>query len=300
MLCEFSNISDSLLLSFIAIWVILTIIATLMVFLTSGPTFYFYYWKSNVTFEKWRYKSNPQFPPPEKVRDEIIQMMKGVTCASICPAFSFALAQNGYSKAYCGWNGYTLGYHVFQFFLIMLVNDFWEFFYHRLGHTDFRFWRHHKHHHKFFNPSPFAVIADEWIDQFFRSALLLIFPLVMPINMDLMFFEFGLFFYAYGVYLHWGYELECISTHNPVMNTSFQHYLHHAKSLMNKPYHCGFFFKIWDQLFSCVYPKEKCFCAECARNKGERTKEEFQQVVLQDYSKLFSSSLWMNYFQRVK
>ena len=32
------------------------------------------------------------------------------------------------------------------------------------------------------------------------------------------------------------------------INTSFQHYCHHAKSLMNKPYHCGFFFKIWDQV----------------------------------------------------
>ena len=32
------------------------------------------------------------------------------------------------------------------------------------------------------------------------------------------------------------------------INTSFQHYAHHAKSLMNKPYHCGFFLKIWDQV----------------------------------------------------
>jgi lathosterol oxidase len=27
----------------------------------------------------------------------------------------------------------------------------------------------HKHHHIFFNPTPFAVIADEWMDQFIRS-----------------------------------------------------------------------------------------------------------------------------------
>lgn len=23
---------------------------------------------------------------------------------------------------------------------------------------------------------------------------------------------------------------------------------------MNKPYHCGFFVKIWDRLFDCQYP----------------------------------------------
>ncbi len=33
------------------------------------------------------------------------------------------------------------------------------------------------------------------------------------------------------------------------INTSFQHYCHHAKSLMNRPYHCGFFIKLWDNMF---------------------------------------------------
>jgi len=33
------------------------------------------------------------------------------------------------------------------------------------GHVDFRFWKQHKHHHVFYNPSPFSVIADEWVDQ---------------------------------------------------------------------------------------------------------------------------------------
>ena len=27
----------------------------------------------------------------------------------------------------------------------------------------------HKHHHVFHNPTPFAVIADEWMDEFIRS-----------------------------------------------------------------------------------------------------------------------------------
>lgn len=62
---------------------------------------------------------------------------------------------------------------------------------------------------------------------------------------------------------------------------------------MNKPYHCGFFFKLWDNMFDCVYPREKCFCAECSRAKGERTLEAFKKVTLPDYSQLFSPKLWM-------
>ena len=72
----------------------------------------------------------------------------------------------------------------------------------------------------------------------------------------------------------------------------FQHYCHHSKSVMNIPYHCGFFFKIWDQLFDCTYPEEKCFCAECSRSKGERSKEAFDKITIPDYSKLFSTQLW--------
>jgi hypothetical protein len=32
-----------------------------------------------------------------------------------------------------------------------------------LGHCYERFWAVHKHHHAFFNPTPFAVIADEYV-----------------------------------------------------------------------------------------------------------------------------------------
>jgi hypothetical protein len=44
-------------------------------------------------------------------------------------------------------------------------------------------------------------------------------------------------------------------------------YLHHAKAIINKPYHTGFFFKIWDQLFGSIYAGE-CVCCKsvCAES----------------------------------
>ena len=75
---------------------------------------------------------------------------------------------------------------------------------------------------------------------------------------------------------------------------NFQHYCHHAKSLMNKPYHCGFFFKIWDNMFNCVYPPEKCFCAECSRSKGERTLKAFEKVIVPNYIELFHPKTWLS------
>jgi lathosterol oxidase len=80
--------------------------------------------------------------------------------------------------------------------LVWIGTDFWEFLYHYGGHTNNTLWSAHKPHHQFFNPSPFAVIADEYLDQFMRALPLLLFPLVMPINMDMIFFEYATFFYG--------------------------------------------------------------------------------------------------------
>ena len=51
---------------------------------------------------------------------------------------------------------------------------------------------------------------------------LLLIPILIPVNMDMLFIQYGLFFYVYGVYLHWGYELPQLSAHNPFINTSYQ------------------------------------------------------------------------------
>jgi lathosterol oxidase len=145
--------------------------------------------------------------------------------------------------------------------------------------------------------SPFAVIADEYVDQFMRSAPLLVFPLLVPINMDVMFFQWAVFFYGYGVYLHWGYEFPWLNSNNPVINTSFQHFLHHEKSKngVQNTYHCGFFFKVWDQLFGTVWPKEN-HCAAWARANNLRTREQFEAVQKRhpDYSVLLSPGYWLN------
>ena len=102
-----------------------------------------------------------------------------------------------------------------------------------------------------------------------------------------------IFFYGYGVYLHWGYELDYPDAHHPYLNTAFQHYCHHAKSIIGKPYHCGFFFKCWDQLFDTMHPDGAAESAMCAQERGERSREIWEKTVKPDYSVLLSPSFWL-------
>ena len=247
--------------------------------------------KSSVVSFRWQYKSNPKYPSATMVRDEVIQMLKGICTATICPTISLWLTKNGASQAYCGLGRHGFAYDIFQFLFIWICSDFIEFYYHRTGHTTNHGWKNHKWHHYFYNPSPFAVVADEYVDQFFRSTPLILFPLIMPTNMDIMYFQFVVFFYGYGLYLHWGYELKVVDAHHPWINTAYQHYLHHAISIKNKPLHTGFFFKIWDQLFGSVH-KGKCGCAKCCIEAGQRTREAFEAVEKPDYSVLLSPVMW--------
>ena len=142
---------------------------------------------------QWLNKTNPQFPPPSLVRDEILTMLKGVGTATICPALSLWLSWHGYSSAYCGMGGFSWKYQIGTFFATWLASDFVEFYYHRcgssvcgtpyplphrfperclllpqatlahgspghalvrrLGHCYAFFWKHHKSHHHFYNPT---------------------------------------------------------------------------------------------------------------------------------------------------
>eukprot|EP00510_Aplanochytrium_minuta_P003128 CAMPEP_0184019156 /NCGR_PEP_ID=MMETSP0954-20121128/8585_1 /TAXON_ID=627963 /ORGANISM="Aplanochytrium sp, Strain PBS07" /LENGTH=129 /DNA_ID=CAMNT_0026300771 /DNA_START=328 /DNA_END=714 /DNA_ORIENTATION=- len=129
--------------------------------------------------------------------------MKGALIVSFCPSMALYLAQYKYSKAFCGMEEYGLAYNVLHFLGLWLVTDFYEFFYHWIGHVSSAAWANHKSHHKFSNPSPFAVIADDAVDQVFRSLPLLAFPILIPVNIELLFAQWAVIFYIYGTYLHW-------------------------------------------------------------------------------------------------
>ncbi|KAJ3386041.1 c-5 sterol desaturase [Lobulomyces angularis] len=236
-------------------------------------------------------KTNPKYPNPKMVKLEITQMLKGLLSATICPSISLYMATHHMSNSFCGFGGFSLSYNLFTFVLVWILTDFYEFFYHRLGHTTDLGWSQHKFHHKFFNPTPFAVIADEYIDQFARALPLVFIPILIPINLDMLFFQYAIFFYGYGVYLHWGHELTYIDAHHPYINSSYHHYAHHALSVKNKPYYTGFYFKIWDQLFGSLY-KGECICCKCLKN--EKTLEKFNAVQKYDYSCLLDIQFWID------
>ena len=256
--------------NFLYTWMFLNLLATIFIFVSSGSLFLIYY--VNPTFEMWQRKTQAEFPTVHMVRDEILQMLKGMGTATLCPAASLWMADRGYSKAYCIEDGnFSISSLILQFMCVWIISDGFEFLYHYCGHYFSLLWKAHKPHHKFFNPSPFAVIADDFLDQLVRSSPLLWMPLIAPMNIEMMLLQFALFFYVYGIFLHWGFEFDWLDADHPIINSAYHHNLHHMISAKNQPYHCGFFFKIWDQIFGSIY-KGPPFDAKTQRKEGKRTK----------------------------
>ena len=281
MLCE---IADGY--GFIAVWATLTLLGFLTMGVLSASVFIPLYGRP--TIETWKYKCNPKFPSPKLVRKEIIHTLKGLWVATLVPAYALTAP---WTKSYCGNpEGLDALGWAMQAAFIICFTDFVEYGYHWLGHRYGFWWSIHKHHHHFSNPSPFAVIADEWPDQLCRTLPMLAMPALVPINIDLMFGIFTMLFYGYGVYLHSGYEISWLTTHQPIFNTSYHHYYHHAVSIKGKPIYTGFFVKIWDWAFD-TKQNTQCTCVTC-RPAEERSCAVWAKTVKPDYSVLLDFNWW--------
>jgi lathosterol oxidase len=293
MLCEIARDVSPL-----ATWLVLSALGVVAALVFSGSVFLAYY--ARPTFAQWRRKLNPEFPSALKVREEVLQTLKSICVATLCPAASLYLAQSGRSRAYCG-DPLQKGvlHHALQLAAIWVATDFFEWAYHYVGHSFAFTWANHKAHHRYFNPSPFAVIADDFIDQFVRSLPLVLFPLAFDVNIDLLFVAFAIIFYGYGTVLHWGYEssLDVFGVHGSIgsrLNGSYEHYVHHSTAALHTPLYCGFFFKVWDSLAGSVPAAgSPCKCSRCECERGQRTEKQWLALKKPDYSVLLAPQFWI-------
>lgn len=261
----------------------------------SIATFIYYY--VYPTYDKWRFKSNPKYPSPSYVLGEIV--LGGILAppwVTLVSSLHIYLISTGTLKHHCD-TPQTLSYRVFSAVLVLLIADLYEWGWHYLGHLFDSLWTLHRHHHKFYNPTPFGTVADYPLDNFMRS----LYPVVvyavsygligMPLDIDMLYFATAFVTIIWGMYLHTGHELSFLPYDHPVFNTSFQHYAHHAISVKNKPYHTGNFVKWWDNAMGSVYKGTQVIPALEDQKLGNRSFEIWEKEVkpnLPDYSVLLS------------
>jgi lathosterol oxidase len=281
------------------IWMFFSLFGYLV--LTGASIAAFIYWYVYPTYEKWCTKTNPKYPSPTYVAGELfLGGILGPLAVSFSMSIHLYLIGNGTLRHHCD-TPLTWQHRLLSAVLGVVIIDFYEWFWHYLGHWVDSLWTVHKHHHKYYNPTPFGTIADYPMDNFMRS----LYPMVcfavslalfgQYLDIDVLYLGLGFALQLYGMYLHCGHELECLPYDSRIWNTSFQHYVHHAVSVKNKPLHTGFFVKLWDNLAGSVYEGTQVLPALEDRRLGNRSRERWEREVkpnLPDYRVLLSLSWW--------
>lgn len=247
------------------------------------------------TYEQWRRKTVTRFPEPQHVRQEVLTYLVGAWPMGLMGATSFHLARHGWSRAYVGLGDHGVCYLLLTVVAVTLLSDLYEYFEHWLGHAwrPYARWVHHEHH-KHYNPTPFAGNADSILQCFFRCLPCVAIPLLMPVNLDVLFAVRLLLCptcWSTG-YLHLGFEFDGQDNHfnRRIFFTNYHHNVHHTKS-KGKRVNIGAWLQLWDRLFGTLYEGE-CACAECQDKQGARSKEAWLVLHKPDYAILLQPSFW--------
>jgi sterol desaturase/sphingolipid hydroxylase (fatty acid hydroxylase superfamily) len=250
------------------------------------------------TFNTWKLKFNKVYPTVPAVTNEIFALTKCTVATCGLLAVSVQLGVRGYNSLFDIGKA-TFTQNLINFVISFWVVDFYSYAYHLLGHKIPECWAIHRYHHKFYNPTPFGVIADDMVDQVVRAMPLLFLPLVLnTLNWVVLSAVFSLDLY-YGVLLHSGHEnIPARKAANffesllgfDLINTPLNHFLHHAISGGSTPKYCGFYVTIWDKLFG---SEDKENLNKYLKGLETRTPEDFAEVQIPNYEVMGSLSFWM-------
>lgn len=145
-------------------------------------------------------------------------------------------------------------YFFLSILLMMVIQDTYFYWTHRLMHQRRLFRWFHRTHHRSTNPNPWTTYSIGPLEAIVNSgASVLILVLIPTTGVALV--TFSWINTAYAVYAHLGYELypAGMGKHwlGRWINTSVAHNTHHAKAR----YNYGWYFLFWDRMMGTLEPK---------------------------------------------
>ncbi len=152
-----------------------------------------------------------------------------------------------YSKIYTKISDYSIGYFIATIAVMLIAQDTWFYWAHRLMHHKFIFKYIHLVHHKSTNPTPFAAYSFHPIEALFESLIFYIVLFIIPIHPLALTIAvyLSLLINAYG---HLGYEIFPKSIRRTllfkIINSSVYHNMHHKNFKGNY----GLYFRFWDRI----------------------------------------------------
>ncbi len=262
-------------LPFYLLWPVLAAIGLSWYFLICGGL-YLLLQRSRFAGRARRFKTQMQPTRSRQVRGEIFDGTLSMTMVMGCVALSFWFSYHGYNKLYASPGEYPLWAIPLSVVGVFLVMEIFEWAFHWACHRNDWLWQVHKHHHRYSNPTPFGVMADQPVDMFIKASPIIWIPFLFPILDVALIGTFASMNFLYGTYLHAGYDPPWMpSPHSRFMLSAWHHNEHHAGSL---DHNYGFFTGFMDILAGTrLTPSDKAAkrpsyrCTECRSVESDRS-----------------------------
>lgn len=254
-------------LPFYFLWPVLAVIGVAWYLAICGGL-YLWLHRSRHSAAAARWKTQVQATRTDQVRGEVRDGVLSMSMVMGSFAIAIWCANNGYNQLYASPTEYPLWAIPVSILGVFLVMEVFEWAFHFACHRSPLLWKIHKHHHRYANPTPFGVMADQPIDMFIKSSPILWIPFLFPIWDVALIGTFTLMNFLYGTYLHAGFDPPWMpSPHSRYLVSAWHHNEHHAGSL---DHNYGFFTGFMDILFDTrLTPTEKAEkrpqyrCTEC-------------------------------------
>jgi sterol desaturase/sphingolipid hydroxylase (fatty acid hydroxylase superfamily) len=207
---------------------------------------YFLLWKKfKERFRNWRIQLNERVDAKQikrELKNSIFTLLIGATFSSIIIYFSTL----GYTKIYTNFSDHHPFFAIFGFFILLLIDDTWFYWCHRLLHHPKIYRFVHLEHHKSIDVNPFTSMSFHVLESLLLTLWILPAAFIMPIYAPVLMLVqlWGLFD---NVKAHLGYEFYPAKLNKSwfwFLTSSTHHNMHHSK--FNGNY--GVHFRIWDKL----------------------------------------------------
>jgi Delta7-sterol 5-desaturase len=216
-----------------------------------------------------RNKLQPQNSAQKQIRREIIySLISTVVFGSVMPIL-FAIGAGRYMRFYPHVEDYGWAYFFISIVLMVIIQDTYFYWTHRLMHHRRLFRYFHRVHHLSTNPNPWTTYSMNPLDAVVNSGAFVTTLYLIPTT-GLALFIFSWINLAYAVYGHLGYEILPAGTAQHWLgqwiNTSVAHNMHHARAR----YNFGWYFLFWDRWMNTLAPDYvQCYAASRTSDRRE-------------------------------
>ncbi len=207
---------------------------------------YFLVWKKyKERLRNWRIQLKEKVNNTQ-IRRELKNSLYTLLVGASFSAVVIYLSTLGYTKIYIDITEYNLFYSIFGFFILLIIDDTWFYWIHRLLHHPRLYRFVHREHHKSIDTNPFTSMSFHFLEPLLLSLLILpvsfVFPIYAPVLLALQ--VWGI---LDNIKAHLGYELYPSWWNRGTfrfMTSSTHHNMHHSKFKGNY----GLHFRFWDRL----------------------------------------------------